>query len=65
MPDYRGDDFAYFQEHVPGVYFYLGGSNFEKGIISMPHLPNFQIDENCIKTGVNYFSSLIIERLFN
>ena len=65
MPDYRGDDFAYFQEHVPGVYFYLGGSNFEKGIISMPHLPNFQIDENCIKTGVNYFSSLIIERLFD
>ncbi len=65
MPDYRGDDFAYFQEHVPGVYFYLGGSNFQKGIISMPHAPNFQVDENCIKTGVNYFSSLIIERLFN
>lgn len=65
MPDYRGDDFAYFQEHVPGVYFYLGGSNFEKGIISMPHVPNFKIDENCIKTGVNYFSSLIIDRLFN
>ncbi len=65
MPDYRGDDFAYFQEHVPGVYFYLGGSNFEKGIVSMPHMPNFKIDENCIKTGVNYFSSLIIERLFN
>ncbi len=65
MPDYRGDDFAYFQEHVPGVYFYLGGSNFEKGIVSMPHAPNFQIDETCIKTGVNYFSSLIIERLFN
>lgn len=65
MPDYRGDDFAYFQEHIPGVYFYLGGSNFEKGIVSMPHAPNFQIDETCIKTGVNYFSSLIIKRLFN
>jgi len=65
MPDGRGDDFAYFQEHVPGVYFYLGGSNFEKGIFSMPHAPNFQVDENCIKTGVNYFSSLIIERLVN
>ncbi len=64
MPDYRGDDFAYYQEQVPGVYFYLGGSNFEKGIVSMPHAPNFQVDESCIKTGVNYFSSLIIERLF-
>lgn len=65
MPDYRGDDFAYFQEHISGVYFYLGGSNFEKGIISMPHAPNFQIDETCIKTGVTYFSSLIVERLSN
>ncbi len=63
MPDGRGDDFAYFQERVPGVYFFLGGSNFEKGIISMPHAPNFAIDENCIKTGVNYFSSMIVERL--
>ena len=24
MPDGRGDDFSYFQEHIPGVYFYLG-----------------------------------------
>ncbi|WP_103072325.1 M20 metallopeptidase family protein [Aquimarina sediminis] len=63
MADYRGDDFAYFQEHVPGVYFYLGGSYFEKGILSMPHAPNFQVDESCIKTGVNYFSSMIVERL--
>ncbi|WP_298544534.1 M20 family metallopeptidase [uncultured Aquimarina sp.] len=64
MPDGRGDDFAYFQEKVPGTYFFLGGSNFEKGIISMPHAPNFAIDEISIKTGVNYFSSLIVERLF-
>lgn len=63
MPDGRGDDFAYFQEHIKGVYFYLGGSNFQKGIISMPHSPNFVVDESCIKTGVNYFSSMIIESL--
>ncbi|MFC5046151.1 M20 family metallopeptidase [Aquimarina hainanensis] len=63
MPDYRGDDFAYFQQHVPGVYFYLGGSNFAKGIISMPHIPSFSVDLNCIRTGVNYFSSMIIDRL--
>lgn len=63
IPDGRGDDFAYFQEHIPGVYFLLGGSNFEKGIISMPHSPDFSVDENCIRTGVDFFSSLIIERL--
>jgi len=57
------DDFAYFQEQVQGVYFFLGGSNNEKGIIAMPHTPTFAIDEECIRTGVNYFSSMIIERL--
>ncbi|WP_339841147.1 amidohydrolase [uncultured Maribacter sp.] len=65
VPDGRGDDFAYFQHQIPGVYFLLGGSNFEKGIISMPHAPNFEVDENSIKTGVNFFSSMILERLQN
>ena len=55
----RNDDFAYFQQHVPGVYFFLGGSN------SIPHSPNFEVDEECIKVGVKYFSSMIIERLKN
>ncbi|TVZ26011.1 amidohydrolase [Gillisia sp. Hel_I_86] len=59
------DDYAYFQKSVPGVYFFLGGSNNEKGIIAMPHTPNFEVDEESIRTGVNYFSSMIIERLNN
>lgn len=67
-PDYGqfpffNDDFAYFQEKIPGVYFFLGGSNAENGIIAMNHAPNFRVDETCIKTGVKSFSSLIIERL--
>ncbi|MBP1163528.1 metal-dependent amidase/aminoacylase/carboxypeptidase family protein [Chryseobacterium sp. PvR013] len=57
------DDFAYFQQKIPGVYFFLGGSNFEKGVIAMNHSPNFQVDEESIRTGVKSFSSLLIERL--
>lgn len=64
-PGSFGDDFTFFQEHTPGVYFFLGGSNYEKGIIAMPHSPNFMVDEECIKIGVNYFSSMIVERLNN
>ncbi|PIB26962.1 M20 family metallopeptidase [Maribacter sp. 4G9] len=64
-PGSFGDDFTFFQKHTPGVYFFLGGSNFEKGIIAMPHTPNFMVDEECIETGVNYFSSMIVERLKN
>lgn len=67
-PDYGqvpffNDDFSYFQEKIPGVYFFLGGSNFEKGVIAMNHSPNFQVDEESIRTGVKSFASLIVERL--
>lgn len=57
------DDFSYFQQKIPGVYFFLGGSNFEKGIIAMNHMPNFRVDEESIRVGVKSFSSLILERL--
>jgi metal-dependent amidase/aminoacylase/carboxypeptidase family protein len=57
------DDFAYFQQKVPGVYFFLGGSNAAKGIIAMNHAPNFQVDEESIRVGVKSFSSLMIARL--
>ena len=57
------DDFAYFQQKISGVYFLLGGSNLEKGIIAMNHSPNFKVDEECIRVGVKSFASLIFERL--
>ena len=57
------DDFAYFQQKIPGVYFLLGGSNFAKGIIAMNHSPNFKVDEECIRIGVKSFSLLIQKRL--
>ena len=57
------DDFAYFQQKVPGVYFFLGGSNAAKGIVAMNHAPNFQVDEESIRVGVKSFSSLILARL--
>ena len=59
---YFNDDFIYFQQKVPGVYFLLGGSNFEDGIIAMNHAPNFRVDEESIKIGVASFSSLVLER---
>ena len=60
---YFNDDFAFFQQNIPGVYFFLGGSDFEKGIVAMNHAPNFAVDEESIKIGVRSFSSLILERL--
>lgn len=59
---YFGEDFIYYQQKVPGVFFFLGGSNTEKGISSMPHSPNFAVDEKTIKYGVQSFATLILER---
>ncbi len=60
---YFSEDFIFYQQKVPGVFFFLGGSNPEKGIISMPHTPNFAVDETTIKYGVQSFSTLLIERV--
>ena len=57
------DDFAYFQQKVPGVYFFLGGSNAAKGITAMNHAPGFQVDEQSIRVGVESFASLMAARL--
>ncbi|TYP75279.1 M20 metallopeptidase family protein [Aquimarina intermedia] len=62
---YFGEDFMFYQQKVPGVFFFLGGSNSEKGINAMPHSPNFAVDEKTIKYGVQCFASLIFERVNN
>ncbi|WP_074410391.1 M20 metallopeptidase family protein [Aquimarina megaterium] len=59
---YFGEDFIFYQQKVPGVFFFLGGSNIEKGISSMPHTPNFAVDEKTIKYGVQSFATLLLER---
>ena len=59
---YFNEDFIYFQQKVPGVIFFLGGSNFKKNLIAMPHTPDFVVDEEAIRFGVKRFSSLLLER---
>ena len=59
---YFNEDFIYYQQKIPGVMFLLGGSNMEKGTISMPHTPDFTVDDETIKFGVKCFSSLILIR---
>ena len=59
---YFGEDFIFYQQKVSGVFFFLGGSNVEKGIQSMPHTPNFEVDETTIKYGVQSFAILLLER---
>lgn len=52
QPSMAGDDFAYFAERVPSVYFNLGAGNREKGTVMPLHSPDFDFDETCLVTGV-------------
>ena len=47
-PSMGGEDFAYYTQKAPGVFFFVGGGNPEKGIISAHHSPSFNIDEQAI-----------------
>ncbi len=51
-PSMAGDDFSYFGERVPSVYFNLGGGSDRKGLREALHSPDFNFDEDCLLTGV-------------
>ena len=62
---YFGEDFAYYQQNIPGVMYWLGVSNSEKGIVGMPHSPGFVADEECIYVGARAMSAVMLDYLEN
>ncbi len=46
-----GDDAAYFQQKVPGVYWWLGIRNEDKGFIHTLHSPHFDFNEKVLAIG--------------
>ncbi|HEY5917462.1 MAG TPA: amidohydrolase [Chryseolinea sp.] len=57
------EDFSFFAEKVPGLYFYIGGLPKGKDPkTSAPHhTPEFFVDESGLKTGLNAMSNLVID----
>jgi len=47
------EDFAYYSQKIPVVFFRLGVANSEKGINFGVHHPKFDIDPNAIKIGIH------------
>jgi len=58
-----GEDFSYFQEKVPGFYFFLGGKTIGKEEAASHHTPDFFIDESGLKLGVKVMSQLTLDYL--
>jgi len=58
-----GEDFAHFHAHIPGVMYWLGVSNSEKGIVGMPHDPAYVADEEAIFVGAKAMSAVLLDYL--
>jgi amidohydrolase len=56
-PIMAAEDFAYFQQQVPGVYFFLGVANAAEGWTDYVHTPTFRPDEAAIVAGVKAAAS--------
>ena len=60
-----GEDFSYFQEKVPGVYFFLGGMTPGNTKSFPHHTPDFKIDDRGMLLGVKAFTQITLDYLNN
>lgn len=58
-----GEDFSFFQEKVPGFYFFLGGQPLDTTSPAPHHTPDFFIDESGLLLGVKVMSQLALDYL--
>ncbi len=54
------EDFSFFQEEVPGLYFFIGGLP-KGGVAAGHHTPDFYIDEAGMKLGVRAMVNLVFD----
>ncbi|MDG1762497.1 MAG: amidohydrolase [Flavobacteriaceae bacterium] len=59
------EDFSYFQNEVPGLYFFLGGTplNMEESEAPSHHTPSFFVDDASMLLGVKALSNLAVDFL--
>lgn len=58
-----GEDFAFYQQYIPGCFYRLGTGNTSKGITSGVHTPTFDIDEAALKIGMGLMTWLALGQL--
>jgi len=50
-PVMAGEDFAFYQQHFPGTFFFLGSGSEETESTWSWHHPRYKVDERCFLTG--------------
>ncbi len=59
-PIMAGEDFAFYLEHFPGSFFFLGSGGEETGSVYSWHHPKYNADEKCMLTGSSLMASLVL-----
>jgi len=57
------EDFAYYQQQIPGFYFFVGVKNEAKGITAMWHTEFYEMDEDALKVGVRAMAAAVLDFL--
>jgi amidohydrolase len=55
------EDFSFYQERVPGTFFFLGAGSEEKGANYPHHSPRFDIDEDVLVTGAAILAAFAVK----
>jgi amidohydrolase len=63
LPQMVSEDFAFYQQKVPGFFFFLGVANPEKGITSMWHTDSFDLDEDALRVGMKAMAGVVLQYL--
>lgn len=58
------EDFSFFLEHTPGVFYHLGCGNPRLGITAPLHSRKFSLDEDCLSLGI-HLQIVLCERLLH
>ena len=61
--DTGSEDFSFFHQNIPGLYFQLGGlpKGKDPKTAASHHTPDFFIDESGLKTGMNALANLVLD----
>lgn len=58
-PIMAGEDFAFYQEHFPGAFFFLGSGSDNADSKYVWHHPKYNVDEECFKMGMAVMASIV------
>jgi amidohydrolase len=60
-PLMAGEDFAFYQQEFPGVFFFLGSGSEETASTYSWHHPKYNVDEDCFTTGAALMASMVFQ----